>query len=194
MPRGSLRQGDGWTVESDSWKRASTHWLSMIVINSCNNLWLGTFFYCFLTTNFMAFDGLVIWGSCVVCGFGSLLGLRTSLYLGVAHLLGPRVWIKIIKVISRWYPSHMLHVWNIYEYLPTLSYIYPKNGPNVGTYSIHGACGLSIKGSTSFEYVESQWIRRNFAARSFWRLGAQLRYQDLGGTLGRLAMETMAHL
>ena len=24
------------------------------------------------------------------------------------------------------------------QYLPTLSYIYPKNGPSVGKYSIHG--------------------------------------------------------
>ena len=32
--------------------------------------------------------------------------------------------------------TQMLHVWNIY------TYIYPKNDPNVGKYSIHGASGL----------------------------------------------------
>ena len=28
------------------------------------------------------------------------------------------------------------------EYLPTFALIYPKNGPNVGKYSIHGASGI----------------------------------------------------
>ena len=35
--------------------------------------------------------------------------------------------------------SQMLHVWNI-----LFTYIYPKNGPNVGKYSIHGASGIVI--------------------------------------------------
>ena len=45
----------------------------------------------------------------------------------------------------------MLHVWNIY------TYIYHKNGPNVGKYSIHGASGYGM--------FDNDWQR---SAKSSW--------------------------
>ena len=45
--------------------------------------------------------------------------------------------------------SQMLHVWTIY-----LLYIYPKNGTNVGKYSIHGAFGYDMGRTWIFNRLE----------------------------------------
>jgi hypothetical protein len=49
-----------------------------------------------------------------------------------------QIWIfyRVSKIISL-----MLHVWNIYQHLPSFTIIYPINEPNVGKYTIHGASG-----------------------------------------------------
>ena len=48
------------------------------------------------------------------------------------------------------HPTHMLHVWNIYQHLP-------KNHPNVDKYSIHGASG---QGHIPFFICSSQHFNR----------------------------------
>jgi hypothetical protein len=53
----------------------------------------------------------------------------------------------------QFYPSQMLHVWNIYLY------IYPKNDPYVGKYSIHGASGHGAAFCQGFSTEFSQTCR-----------------------------------
>ena len=60
-------------------------------------------------------------------------------YIYIYHVCIPIVgWMTRNHVLWHIYMSQMLHGAGIF------TYIYPKNGPNVGKYSIHGASGYDI--------------------------------------------------